>query len=63
VPKISVAWLIGISKYSEVRNAKSKPKPDCKDLDQVPEDIAKMTTFFEMLRFDRIIKTENPDSL
>lgn len=29
---------------------------------QVPQDIAKMDEFFETLRFDRIIKTENPDS-
>jgi hypothetical protein len=29
----------------------------------VPQDIANMTAFFEMLRFDRVIKTENPDQL
>ena len=61
VPKTCVAWLIGVKDYSEVRRAKKEPLPDCKDLDQVPQDIANMTAFFESLQFDRIIKTENPD--
>jgi hypothetical protein len=50
-----------VKNYSKVRNAKIQPKPHCKDLDQVPEDIANMTSFFETLKFDRVIKTENPD--
>jgi len=61
VPKTCVAWLIGVKDYSEVRRAKKEPLPDCKDLDQVPQDITNMTAFFESLQFDRIIKTENPD--
>jgi hypothetical protein len=56
-----VAWLIGVKNYSEVRNAKVQPKPQCKDLDQVPQDIANMTAFFETLKFDRVIKTEDPE--
>ncbi len=58
-----VAWLIGVKNYSEVRNAKVQPKPQCKDLDQVPKDIANMTAFFERLKFDRVIKTEDPEQL
>jgi hypothetical protein len=49
VPKICVAWLIGIKDYSEVRRAKKEQLPDCKDLDQIPQDIANMTSFFEKL--------------
>jgi hypothetical protein len=62
VPKQCVAWLIGINDYSRVRTASKEPKPHCEDLGQVPEDIARMAGFFETLRFDRVIKTENPDS-
>lgn len=61
VPKTCVAWLIGVQHYDRVRNAPSEPKPHCHDLNQVPEDISNMTLFFEKIRFDRIIKTENPN--
>ena len=60
--KMCVAWLIGVKNYSEVRNAKVQPKPQCKDLDQVPQDLSDMTAFFETLKFDRIIKTEQPET-
>ncbi len=63
VPAICVAWLIGVQYYDRVRKAEKEPKPHCHDLDQVPEDLENMTTFFENLQFDRIIKTENPDSI
>lgn len=49
VPKICAAWLIGVEDYSEVRNAKEDPKPFCKNLDQVPQDIEKMASFFQSL--------------
>ena len=57
VPKLSVAWLIGVQKYDRVRGAPVDPKPNCLDLDQVPEDIARMADFFEYLNFDQVIKT------
>ena len=64
VPKMCVGWLIGVKNYFEVRNAKVEPKPkweiEFNDLDQVPQDLSDMTAFFEMLKFDRIIKTEEP---
>ncbi len=62
VPKQSIAWLIGVKDYSRVRTASKEPKPHCEDLLQVPEDITRMESFFETLHFDRVIKTENPDS-
>ncbi len=61
VPKISVAWLIGVQKYDRVRNAEQDAKPNCLDLDQVPEDVEKMASFFKRLNFDQVIKTEDPD--
>lgn len=41
-PKICIAWIIGIEKYDQVRNAAENPKPKCLDLHQVPEDISNM---------------------
>ena len=61
VPELCVAWLIGVKDYSKVRTASKEPKKDCADLSQVPDDITRMESFFEMLRFDRVIKTEDPD--
>ena len=62
-----VGWLIGVKNYFEVRNAKvEEPKPkweiELEDLDQVPQDLSDMTAFFETLKFDRIIKTEEPET-
>ncbi len=61
VPQKSVAWLIGVQKYDRVREAERDPEPDCSDLDQVPEHIARMEHFFNSLKFDQVIKTEDPD--
>ena len=47
--------------YDRVREAAEDPKPACLDLDQVPEDIARMEHFFKALKFDQVIKTEDPD--
>lgn len=56
-PTETVAWLIGISNYDEVRQV----KPAYLDIDQAPKDVARMEDFFEEIGFHHIIKTENAD--
>ena len=41
-PTETVAWILGNSDYSEVRQA----KPQYKDIPQAPEDVKRMEEFF-----------------
>jgi hypothetical protein len=48
--------LIGNSKYDNVRKA---GKTAYLDIDQASQDVHGMSTFFQELGFDKVIKTEN----
>ena len=49
VPTLTIALLIGNSKYEEVRKA---GKTGYVDIDQAPQDLERMSKFFQSLNFD-----------
>ncbi len=52
IPTVKIAWLIGNEKYNNVRKS---GKVNYQDLEQIPQDISKMTGFVQSLGFDKVI--------